>query len=449
MVPDKVDVVVIGAGFAGLRAATALVASGVSVAVVEARDRVGGRTLSVPIGRGTFDLGGQFLGPGQDRVAALAGELGVATFPTFCQGRKVLELGGKRSTYKSSIPSVSVLALIDMQLNLRRLDRLSRQVPLHDPGKASRAAELDAQSVEAFVRRHARTRAVRELMDIGVQVLFGAESSELSLLHFLFYCRSGGGLMRLLETRGGAQQDRFVPGSQTIASHLAARLGDAVVLSAPVSRIAQDDAGVSVTTGRGTIRAARAIVAVPPALAARIDYEPALPAWRDQLVQRVPMGSTIKVVATYAEPFWRRDGLSGEAVSSTGPVAVAFDNTSHDNAQPALLGFIVGRAARQWAQLSDTERRRTAIDSFVRLFGDEARRPEQFVSHDWAAERWSRGCPVGVVPPGAITSFGASLRPPVGRLHWAGTETAVEWNGYLEGALESGDRAAAEVIGAL
>ncbi|HTM21389.1 MAG TPA: FAD-dependent oxidoreductase, partial [Kofleriaceae bacterium] len=384
--PDRADVAVIGAGLAGLRAARDLAAGGASVVVLEARDRVGGRTLSRRIGRGTFDLGGQWLGPGQERVAALARELGAATFPTFHQGAKVLDLQGRVSTYKGSLPSLPLSSLVRMHLVIRRLDRMARAVPLHNPAAARSAAAWDGLSLEAWKRAQVRSPAVRALLDAATRVVFGAEPGELSLLYFLFYLHSGGGLMRLLEIEKGAQQLRFVGGAQALAAGLAAPLGERVCLSSPALRIDQDDLGVTVATARGAVRARYAVLALPPPLAARIDYQPALPAARDQLTQRAPMGSTVKCLVTYARPFWRERGFSGEAVATGGgPVTAAFDNTSHDNAQPALLAFVVGRAARGWERRTPSDRQRSVLASLARWFGPEASAPADFVEQDWAA----------------------------------------------------------------
>jgi monoamine oxidase len=190
-------------------------------------------------------------------------------------------------------------------------------------------------------------------------------------------------------------------------------------------------------------------VAIPPALAGRILYDPPLPALRDQLAQRVPMGATIKCHALYEQPFWRALGYSGEAVCDGDPISVVFDNTSHDGAQPGLLGFIVGRAARIWSGRDPEQRRAAVLAAFARFFGPEAASPIEYVEKDWAVDPWAGGCPVGVMAPGTLTTFGPALRTPVGRLHWAGTETAVEWNGYMEGAVESGERVAREVATAL
>lgn len=442
----KVDVVIVGAGLAGLYAAQVLSQNGASVVVLEARDRVGGRTLSQRIGSGIFDLGGQWLGPAQHRMAKLVRELGIATFPTHARGKKVMDVDGRLSTYEGTLPSLSLPNLLLLRRTIATLDKMSKQVPLAEPYAARHSAAWDGLTLEAWKRRAIPFAAVRGVLDVAVRVVFGAEPSDLSFLHFLFYLNSGGGLMSLVEIENGAQQDRFVGGAQQVALRLAERLGERVVLNAPVLSIEQGNDHVTARTGSEWWLGRYAIVAVPPALAGRIHYQPALPFLRDQLTQRFPMGATIKCIATYERPFWRERGFSGEALCTRGPVSVVFDNTTHDGAQPALLGFLVGRAARELGNWLPSERQEAVLSSFVRFFGPEAARPIEYYEKDWSAEPWTRGCPAGSTTPGTLTVFGKALRAPIGRIHWASTETAVEWNGYMEGAIESGERAAQEVL---
>lgn len=444
--PARADVVVVGAGLAGLTAARTLAARGLRVTVLEARDRVGGRTLSHPLLGDQVDLGGQWVGPGQRRVLALARELGVATFPQFHQGKKVLMLGGRRRLYPRTVPALPALGLLSLQLAISRLDWLARQVPLDQPANARKAAAWDALTVGDWLARHVRRDDARAIVRIAVNAIFAAEPEDLSLLFFLFYLRSGGGLMRLSEVRGGAQQDRLVGGAQQLAQRLAEQLGRRVVLGSPVTAIEQGDRAVTLITPAARYRARAAIVAIPPTLAGAIRYSPALPPARAALTERMPMGQVIKCIVAYERPFWRADGLSGEALCDDGPVRLVYDDSPHAGERGALVAFILGAPAKEWGARTRAERARAVCDQLAQLFGAQAAQPLAYLEQNWPAEPWSKGCYVGILPPGALTSYGAALREPAGLIFWAGTETAQVWNGYMDGAIESGERAAREVL---
>lgn len=461
----EADVAVVGAGLAGLVAARQLQAAGLQALAVEARDRVGGRVLNEEIGDGkVVELGGQWIGPTQERIAALAADLGVATFPTYDEGRHVAEMGGRRATFAGSFTDVSLqlvrdlskaispLALVDFEQARVRLDRIARRVPLEAPWQAPKARLWDSQTFASWVRRNTRTAAARSLFELATEAVWAAEPADVSLLHVLFYTRSGGGFNSLVGTGGGAQQDRFHGGSQRIALLLAEQLGDERVrLGSPVRRIEHGETGVVVHAAGGSggsvrVRARRAIVAVPPTLAGRIDYDPPLPALRDQLTQRMPQGSVIKTMAIYETPFWREEGLSGQATSDLGPARVLFDNSPPDGTPGVLLGFLEGRFARHWAARPDAERRAAILAGHARLLGRRASEPVYFIERIWAEEEWTRGCYGCLMTTGGWTEYGRALREPVGPLHWAGAETAAAWNGYMDGAVGSGERAAAEVL---
>ena len=445
------DVLIVGGGLAGMRAAVKLKESGASVVVLEARGRLGGRTYTRPLGGSAFDFGGQFIGPGQPRMYQLIKDLGLALAPTPSSGRRILELGGKATTYSGMVPFVNPLKLLPLHLALTRINRLARRIPADAPWRAANAGALDAITLEGGRHlAHAIAPDVRHVMDVVVRTLFGAEPSELSLLYLLWFLSSNQGFRKLTETRGGFQQDRIVGGTQQISARLAGALGqERVLLDVPVRTIRQDSDAVTIESSSRSWRAKKAVVAVPLAIAGQISYEPVLPAAREQIHHRVEMGSTVKVFATYDRAFWRERGLSGEAVGTSGLISVTFDNTSHDGLVPCLLGFIVGGAARRFATMPKEKRRLQVLDEFSRFFGPEARRPLEYAEMDWGEERFSGGCPIGNLPPSTLAIFGEALRRPVGRIYWAGTETARQCMGYMEGAIESGDRAASEVLAAL
>ncbi|MCW2544090.1 MAG: FAD-dependent oxidoreductase [Frankiales bacterium] len=479
----RTGIVVVGAGLAGLTAATDLVAAGKDVIVLEALDRVGGRTLNHAIGGGhVVEVGGQWLGPAQDvpasdpttgdvrgqsAVDALRRKVGLARFPTYNTGMYVdyrSDLPIQRNTYSGRIPTSDPVGTAEAARALIALDAMAKAVPLDKPWTAARAAAWDAMSFQTWMDFGDVTPGGdglpgtggpgvlspggRKLISLAFQAVFSAEPRDVSFLHALFYIHSAGSLESLINTGGGAQQDRIVGGSQLLSIRTAAALGSRLRLHSPVRSIDQSAARVVVSGDGFSVTADRVVVALPPTLCGRIHWTPAMPALRDQLTQRVPMGTVIKVQCVYDAPFWRSDGLAGQATSDTGPVKVTFDNSPPDGSVGVLMGFIEGHDGRVAARLSEAERRQGVVDSFARYFGDKARAVEQYVEMSWAAQEYARGCYAGYFPPGVWSDFGPELRTPVGRVHWAGTETAIEWNGYLDGAIRSGHRVATEVVAA-
>jgi monoamine oxidase len=385
------------------------------------------------------------VGPGQERIQNLIGELGLETFDTYTAGKNLFEHGNRLSSYRGAIPKVNPVALMDVQLAMTRLGRMIRTVPPETPWTAPKANFWDAETVASWTRRHMRTRLGRSLIGLACEAVWAADPADVSLLHFLAYCNSAGSLENLISTGGGAQQSRIVGGSQQIALAMAAELGDIIVLGEPVRRIAYGNE-LSVSGESLTVRASQAIVAISPALAGRFIYEPALPALRDQLTQRTPNGSVIKCMAIYDEPFWRDEGLSGQLTSDRGPVKVVFDNSPPDGRPGVLLGFLEGNQARDLGRWSAPERRQCVLDCFTRFFGPKAAQASDYVEKIWADDEWTRGCYGAFFPPNTWTAFGDALRAPVGPIPWAGAETATRWMGYMDGAISSGERAASEVL---
>ena len=453
--PKKVDVVVVGAGLSGLVAARRVRRAGHSVLVVEARNRVGGRLLNHRLHNGSvIEAGGAFVGPTQDHILRLADKLGVKTFKEYAEGKNVYVKGNSRMLYTGTVPPDPAI-LVDAALLQTQIDQMAAEIPVDAPWSHPKAAQWDKITVKTWVDQNTVNPQTANLLLSYLQPAFGSDGANFSLLFLLWYIATAGNetnvgtFERSSGTAGGAQDSRFVLGSQAVPKRLAKRLGDRVALNAPVRRIKQYDDHVVVSTDRGSVRAKRVIVACPPPTVLGIDWHPVLPKRRESLLRRMPMGELMKADAVYKKPFWRADGLSGMGLVDSGAVRVSFDNSPADASCGVLLAFVGGSTLQKYGAMSQAKRRKAVLDGFARLFGDQALHPVEYTEHDWTHERWTKGGPVALPLPGATVAYGDTIRTPFRRVHWAGTETSTYWSGYMDGAVRAGERAAQEVNGLL
>ena len=441
------DVIVIGAGYAGLTATYELRKAGKNVLLLEARDRVGGRVWTQRFEDGSYvDLGGAWVGPTQDRLYALAREFGVETFKTYDEGKSTQFFRGQVKRYKGLIPPLPVGALLSLDMAIKKLNKLSKTVNLAEPWQTPNARQFDSMTLASWMNQQMNFDVAKQFFKVAAEAIWAADPAEISMLHAMFYTKSCRDLDTLMNVKNGAQEERFVGGAQTTADRMAATFIDRIVFNSPVKVIVQTEDQVNVVTEKATYSTKRVIVTLPPALQNRIDFQPILPAQRTQLIQRMPMGSVWKCYAIYEKPFWRERGLNGLAATPDGHVTVTFDNSPRDGHQGIMMGFVLGNQAKEFSALSDEDRKLSALHSFATFFGPEALKPIRYLDHSFMNEEWSQGCYAGLMGPGTWTTLGPALRKPIGRIHWAGTETSDVWNGYIDGAVRSGERVAKEVL---
>jgi monoamine oxidase len=439
------EVAVIGAGYAGLTAAAAIADAGHDVLVLEARQRVGGRVWTMDAGGVPLDMGGMWVGAGHLRFRALLDRFAIPTYPTPASGSAAWwDERAARLRHARPLP-MPPWAIPFVLPAMARIEHMRRRTPADQPWRAPAAERWDSLTVAQWLRRWIPLRRPRQVVESTLVLSTCEELSRVSMLTLMAFVADNGGLMRGAGgAEEGADQDLVVGGADGAARGLAHLLGDRVCLGAAVREIRHGDSGVALTGDGVRVRARRVVVALPPPRVAAIRWAPALPAWRRSLVERVPMGSVTKLMAVYDRPFWRDAGWSGEVHDATGPVSSLFDASPPGG--PAVLGSLTcGARSRELSALPPGQRRRRIIDAMVRWLGPEAATPLHVADVSWEDEEFSGGGYAGVPAPGTLIPS-VRLAAPIGRVHFAGTETATRSNGYIDGAIASGERAAEEVL---
>lgn len=447
------DVVVIGAGPSGLTAAWELRRAGLSVAVLEARDRVGGRTWTDVVDGASLEIGGQWVSPDQTALIGVLEELGLQTYSRYREGRSVyLDPQGNRHLYTGDMFPVSDATKAEMERLIGLLDTLAAEAGPEEPWKHPQARELDTVSFHHWLRQQSRDEEACN--NIGLFIAGGMltkPAHAFSALQAVLMAASAGSFSNLVD-EDFILDKRVVGGMQQVSERLAARLEGDVFLQSPVRTLrwegpADGEPGAVTAVAEGvSVNARFAVMAVPPNLYSRVSYEPPLPRRQHQMHQHQSLGLVIKVHAVYDTPFWREDGLSGTGFSSGAIVQEVYDNTNHGDSRGTLVGFVSDEKADAMFDLSPEERRASILRSIADFLGEKALEPAVYYESDWGSEEWTRGAYAASYDLGGLHRYGPHQHQPVGPIHWSSSDLAAEGYQHVDGAVRMGQRTAAAIL---
>ncbi|MHA7277245.1 flavin monoamine oxidase family protein [Arthrobacter sp. Hz1] len=442
------DVVIVGAGPSGLTAAWELRRAGLSVAVLEARDRVGGRTWTDTIDGAMLEIGGQWVSPDQTALKGMLDELGLDTYDRYRSGDSVyIGADGTRTRYTGDMFPVSATTEAEMNRLIDLLDRLAAEAGPETPWTHPEARALDTVSFHHWLREQSSDEEACN--NIGLFIAGGMltkPAHAFSALQAVLMAASAGSFSNLVD-ENFILDKRVIGGMQQVSERLAERLGDDVVLGSPVRTLRwSDDDGVTAVSDAATVRARYAVMAVPPNLYSRVSYEPPLPRRQHQMHQHQSLGLVIKVHAVYATPFWRADGLSGTGFSASSIVQEVYDNTNHEDSRGTLVGFVSDEKADAMFALDPVARKQAILESIAGFLGTQGLTPEVYYESDWGSEEWTRGAYATSYDLGGLHRYGPDQLTPVGPIHWSCSDLAAEGYQHVEGAVRMGQQTARNIL---
>lgn len=441
------DAIIVGAGLSGLTAARVLARAGKKILVLEAMDRVGGRTWSQKLGNGAFiDIGGQWIGKGHSQMYQLVKEAGLKTFPTFNEGKSILRRNAVNKLFESKTPPLGLSTLLSMRRGIKKFDKATDQILLEAPWRSVNAHLLDRQSLGDWIDETVGNELAKTFFKRTAEGELCRSTYEISMLQALSSAKSSGSFEETGDIADGALKDRIEGGAQGVSQSLYLELKGSVRLNTPVSFVTQKNDYLFVGNENHSVTAKKVIITVPFAMAKRIRFFPELPQEKQALINAMEMGCVIKIHAIYEKPFWREQGLSGYSNTLDEEVELSVDNSVAGSEKGILTSLIHADRAKQLLALPDIERKERVLQAYANLFGHRALSPEFYHDYSFTNNPWIGGAYSGYFNNGVFSKYGEFIAKPHGNIHWAGTETSNLYKGFMEGAVLSGQRVAKEVL---